>query len=140
MRLWWNGIHNRLKICRRKLAGSNPANRTNHISRKSLLAKALSLFNIYCILFPCIIFLMRRHFNEYIQIIIAFTFIEHEDIHFQLRVLILCRLSGQSLHGGLSRILFSPGSVLQQDGLHNTALEALAFRSFPLDYAGPKQR
>ena len=28
MRLWWNGIHNRLKICRRKLAGSNPANRT----------------------------------------------------------------------------------------------------------------
>ena len=28
MRLWWNGIHNGLKIRRRKLAGSNPANRT----------------------------------------------------------------------------------------------------------------
>ena len=29
MRMWWNGIHSRLKICRRKLAGSNPAIRTN---------------------------------------------------------------------------------------------------------------
>ena len=28
MRMWWNGIHSRLKICRRKLAGSNPAIRT----------------------------------------------------------------------------------------------------------------
>ena len=26
--MWWNGIHSRLKICRRKLAGSNPAIRT----------------------------------------------------------------------------------------------------------------
>ena len=26
--MWWNGIHSRLKICRRKLAGSNPASRT----------------------------------------------------------------------------------------------------------------
>ena len=28
MRLWWNGIHNGLKIRRRKLEGSNPSSRT----------------------------------------------------------------------------------------------------------------
>ncbi len=32
MRLWWNGIHNRLKICRGNLAGSNPANRTTKMT------------------------------------------------------------------------------------------------------------
>ena len=29
VRLWWNGIHNGLKIRRRKLEGSNPSSRTN---------------------------------------------------------------------------------------------------------------
>ncbi len=29
LRLWWNGIHNGLKIRRRKLASSNLASRTN---------------------------------------------------------------------------------------------------------------
>ena len=28
VRLWWNGIHNGLKIRRRKLEGSNPSSRT----------------------------------------------------------------------------------------------------------------
>ena len=32
MRLWWNGIHNGLKIRRGNLAGSNPANRTKNES------------------------------------------------------------------------------------------------------------
>ena len=31
MRLWWNGIHNGLKIRRGNLEGSNPSNRTNYI-------------------------------------------------------------------------------------------------------------
>lgn len=31
LRMWWNGIHSRLKICRRKLAGSNPAIRTTKV-------------------------------------------------------------------------------------------------------------
>ena len=30
--MWWNGIHSRLKICRRKLAGSNPAIRTSSVT------------------------------------------------------------------------------------------------------------
>lgn len=34
MRLWWNGIHNGLKIRRGNLAGSNPANRTKEMATR----------------------------------------------------------------------------------------------------------
>ena len=58
VRLWWNGIHNGLKIRRRKLGGSNPPSRTI-VGAKSALFRRIFMPMAKTTSFRC--FPIRKH-------------------------------------------------------------------------------